>query len=171
MADSKWARPLPAIRYPLSAIPSGSSTTCGTKDNPPMSKQTRARARTAAAPPPDTRPFHERSPILFLAIATAIALLPFVNKAFTMDDPLFVWSAQWIADHPLDPNGFTLNWYGRTRRMGFLAAEAAATPPLTSYALALASAIVGWEEAPLHVAFGLFAFAVVAGTWSLARGM
>lgn len=132
-----------------------------------MSKRTRARARTAAAPPPDTRPFHERSPLLFLAIATAIALLPFVNKAFTMDDPLFVWSAQWIADHPFDPYGFTLNWYGRTQPMH----EVMQNPPLTSYALAAASAITGWNEPTLHAVFGLFAFAAVAGTWSLARGM
>jgi 4-amino-4-deoxy-L-arabinose transferase-like glycosyltransferase len=132
-----------------------------------MSKRTRARARAAAAPPPDTRPFHERSPLLFLAIATAIALLPFVNKAFTMDDPLFVWSAQWIADHPFDPYGFTLNWYGRTQPMH----DVMQNPPLTSYALAAASAITGWNEPTLHIVFGLFAFAAVAGTWSLARGM
>ncbi len=132
-----------------------------------MSKRTRARARAAAAPPPHTRPFHERSPLLFLAIASAIALLPFVNKAFTMDDPLFVWSAQWIADHPFDPYGFTLNWYGRTQPMH----EVMQNPPLTSYALAAASTITGWNEATLHVVFGLFAFAAVAGTWSLARGM
>jgi len=99
-----------------------------------MSKKTRARARGAAAPAPDARPFHERSPLLLLAIATALALLPFVNKAFTMDDPLFVWSARWIADHPLDPYGFALNWYGRTQPMR----EVMQNPPLTSYALAAA---------------------------------
>jgi len=132
-----------------------------------MSKRTRARARGAAAPTPDARPFHERSPLLLLAIATALALLPFVNKAFTMDDPLFVWSAQWIADHPLDPYGFALNWYGRTQPMR----EVMQNPPLTSYALAAASAITGWNEATLHAVFGLFAFAAVAGTWSLAQRM
>jgi len=42
----------------------------------PMAKRTRARAQAEA------RPFHERSPLLFLAIATAVALLPFVNKGF-----------------------------------------------------------------------------------------
>src|SRR6185436_11838712 len=131
-----------------------------------MSKRTRNRARTTAAPP-DARPFHERSPLLFLAIATAIALLPFVNKAFTMDDPLFVWSAQHITEQPLDPYGFALNWYGRTQQMS----EVMQNPPLTSYALAAASGVVGWNEAALHVVFGLFAFAAVAGTWSLARSM
>jgi hypothetical protein len=112
-------------------------------------------------------PFHERSPLLLLAIATALALLPFVNKAFTMDDPLFVWSAQWIADHPLDPYGFALNWYGRTQPMR----EVMQNPPLTSYALAAAATVTGWNEPTLHVVFGLFAFAAVAGTWSLARRM
>src|ERR1051326_2115695 len=112
-------------------------------------------------------PFHERSPLLLLAIATALALLPFVNKAFTMDDPLFGWSAQWIADHPLDPYGFALNWYGRTQPMR----EVMQNPPLTSYALAAAATVTGWNEPTLHVVFGLFAFAAVAGTWSLARRM
>lgn len=132
-----------------------------------MSKRTRARARAAAAPVADTRPFYERSPLLLLAIATAVALLPFVNKAFTMDDPLFVWSGQWIADHPLDPYGFALNWYGRTQPMR----EVMQNPPLTSYALALASVITGWNEATLHIVFALFAFAAIAATWSLARRM
>ncbi|HEY6141421.1 MAG TPA: glycosyltransferase family 39 protein [Thermoanaerobaculia bacterium] len=112
-------------------------------------------------------PFHERSPLLFLAIATAVALLPFLGKAFTMDDPLFLWAAQHIVESPGDPYGFNLNWYGRTQPMSFVMQN----PPLTSYALALASEIVGWGEGALHFAFAFFAFAAVAGTWSLARGM
>ena len=121
----------------------------------------------AKRPPIREVPVHERSPLLFLAIATAVALLPFVNKAFTMDDPLFLWAGQRIVEEPLDPYGFNLNWYGRTQPMSFVMQN----PPLTSYALALASEVVGWGEVPLHIAFGLFAFAAVAGTWSLARGM
>src|ERR1051325_4066478 len=108
-----------------------------------------------------------KRPLLLLAIATALALLPFVNKAFTMDDPLFVRSAQWISGHAFDPYGFAINWYGRTQPMR----EVMQNPPLTSYALAVAAAIGGWNEAPLHVVFALFAFRAVVGTWSLARGM
>jgi len=113
------------------------------------------------------KPFSERSPLLFLAIVTAIALLPFLGKAFTMDDPLFLWAAQHIVEDPGNPYGFNLNWYGRTQTMSFVMQN----PPLTSYALALASEIVGWSEGALHFAFAFIAFAAVAGTWSLARGM
>src|SRR4029079_15600009 len=113
------------------------------------------------------KPFHERSPLLLLAIATAVALLPLLGKAFTMYEPLFLWAAQHIVDSPGDPYGFNLNWYGRTQPMSFVMQN----PPLTSYALALASEIVGWSEGALHFAFAFFAFAAVAGTWSLARGM
>jgi hypothetical protein len=28
-----------------------------------------------------------------------------------MDEPLFVWTAQHIAGHPLDPYGFRVVWY------------------------------------------------------------
>src|ERR1051325_155974 len=112
-------------------------------------------------------PFHERSPLLFLAIATAVALLPFLGQAFTMDDPLLLWAAQHIVESPGDPYGFNLNWYGRTQPMSFVMQN----PPLTSYALALASEIVGWGEGALHFAFAFFAFAAGAGPSSLARGM
>src|ERR1051325_10735928 len=117
--------------------------------------------------PIQKNPFHERSPLLLLALPPAVALLPFLGKAFTMDDPLFLWAAQHIVESPGDPYGFNLNWYGRTQPMSFVMQN----PPLTSYALALALEIVGWGEGALHFAFAFFAFAAVAGTWSLARGM
>jgi len=41
---------------------------------------------------------------------TAAALAPFLNKAFHIDDPLFIWMAQQIAKHPFDHYGFYVNW-------------------------------------------------------------
>ena len=34
------------------------------------------------------------------------------GKAYHMDDPLVVWTAQRIAAHPADFYGFDVNWYG-----------------------------------------------------------
>jgi hypothetical protein len=46
----------------------------------------------------------------FLLIGiTVLCLLPFSGRAFHVDDPLFVWSGQQIAKHPLDPDGF--HWF------------------------------------------------------------
>jgi len=129
-----------------------------------MSKRPRKKAAVA---PVDSRRWYERRPLLFLGAITVAALLPFVGKAFTMDDPLFVRTAQQIVQHPFDPYGFSINWYGRTEPMSGVTQN----PPLTSYALAMASAITGWNEIGLHLAFLAFAFAVIAGTWSLARDM
>ena len=54
----------------------------------------------------------------FLAIAAAVAALaPFLNKAFHIDDPLFLWMAQQISQHPADPYGFSVNWYVSAKPM------------------------------------------------------
>jgi hypothetical protein len=47
---------------------------------------------------------------LLLVAIIAAALAPFLNKAFHIDDPLFIWMAQQIAKHPFDPYGFYVNW-------------------------------------------------------------
>ena len=39
-------------------------------------------------------------------------LLPFVTKAFHIDDTLFLWIARHIQTDPLDFYGFRANWYG-----------------------------------------------------------
>lgn len=130
-----------------------------------MGKAARRRRAEADPKPAAQRTFIERHPLLLLLIATAIALLPFLNKALTIDDPLFVWVAQQITTHPLDPYGFDLNWGGKTDHM----VDVVQNPPLTSYVLAFASAVGGWSEGFLHFVFIFFAFAALAGTWSLAQ--
>ena len=61
-----------------------------------------------------------------LALIIATALAPFVNKAFYVDDPLFIWMAQQIVRHPLDPYGFHLNWSSFIQPMS----EVMQNPPL-----------------------------------------
>jgi len=99
-----------------------------------------------------------------LVALTLACLLPFSGRAFHTDDTLFVWVAQRISQHPLDPYGFTLNWQFTTVRMS----ELTQNPPLASYYLAAWAKFVGWSERALHLAFLLPALACVLGTYRLA---
>jgi len=112
-----------------------------------------------------TAPVSSRTALIVLCLATLACLMPFVGKAFTIDEPLFIWAAHQIQAHPLDFYGFQVNWYG----YGSSAAEVIKNPPLASYYLALAGAIGGWSEIALHLAFLLPALAAVLGSYYLAR--
>jgi len=76
-----------------------------------------------------------------LALATVCCLLPFSGRPFHVDDPLFVWAAQNIAKHPLDPYGFQITWDAVPQRM----AEITQNPPLASYYAALIGSVFGWS--------------------------
>jgi len=102
---------------------------------------------------------------LFLAIATLACLLPFSGKAFHIDDPLFVWTAQQIAHHPFNPYGFNLVWYVTDTPMSAITKN----PPLASYYGALIGTLAGWSERSWHLAFLLPALALVLGTYRLAQ--
>src|SRR5277367_2845801 len=66
---------------------------------------------------------------ILLAVLTLVCLAPFSGKPFHMDDPLFVWTAQQIVHHPLDPYGFNVVWYTTTAP----ASEIVKNPPLAAY--------------------------------------
>jgi hypothetical protein len=55
-----------------------------------------------------------------------IVLVPFANKAFHIDDTLFIAAAKHIQANPTDFYGFNINWYGSEMPM----AEVAKNPPL-----------------------------------------
>jgi len=99
-----------------------------------------------------------------LAALTLTCLVPFSGKPFHVDDPLFVWTAQQIVQHPLDPYGFRVVWY--TSSMP--ASEVVKNPPLASYYMAGIGMSAGWSERSLHVGFLLPALVVVLGTYYLA---
>jgi Dolichyl-phosphate-mannose-protein mannosyltransferase len=101
---------------------------------------------------------------LLLAAATLLCLLPFSGRAFHVDDPLFVWSAQQIVKHPLDPYGFRLIWDNYSEPMS----EVTKNPPLACYYAALVGSIAGWSERALHLGFLLPALALILGTFRLA---
>jgi hypothetical protein len=100
-----------------------------------------------------------------LVVLTLLGLLPFSNKAFHIDDTLFVWTAQQIAHHPLDPYGFNLIWYRTQAPMS----RETKNPPLAAYYAAAAGRLAGWSERSLHFAFLVPAVVLILGTYQLAR--
>jgi 4-amino-4-deoxy-L-arabinose transferase-like glycosyltransferase len=104
---------------------------------------------------------------LALAALTLICLLPFIGKPFNIDDPLFIWVAQRIVHHPLDPYGFPVVWYKTEMSMSGVTKN----PPLASYYAAAFGAWTNWSEVALHLAFLLPALIVILATYELARDM
>jgi hypothetical protein len=92
-------------------------------------------------------------------------LAPFAGKAFHIDDPLFVWTAQHIRERRGDFYGFPVNWYFESKPMS----EVTKNPPLACYYLALVGTIFGWGEIPLHLALVLPAIGMLWGTYRLAE--
>ena len=73
---------------------------------------------------------------------TVLSLLPFSNKAFYADDPLFVWAGKHIQTEPMNPYNFKVNWYGTDMMMS----DVTKNPPIACYYIAGAAAIMGWNE-------------------------
>jgi 4-amino-4-deoxy-L-arabinose transferase-like glycosyltransferase len=105
------------------------------------------------------------SHIVILVILTVACLVPFSDKAFHIDDPLFIWAARHIQNNPVDFYGFNVNWYGWEGSMAGIAKN----PPLTSYYIAFVASIAGWSERVLHLFFLLTSIGVVIGTYFLAK--
>ncbi len=113
---------------------------------------------------PQTRRISTPS-IINLILIIIICLVPFVDKAFHIDDPLFLWTAKQIGNHPADFYGFSVNWYGTEMAMS----DITKNPPLASYYIAIVASIIGWSEIALHLAFLIPAIGVIIGTYLLAR--
>ncbi len=79
---------------------------------------------------------------LLLTAATILCLVPFSERAFNVDDTLFVWAAKNIAHHPLNPYGFQLIWETTHTRM----ADVTENPPLASFYAAMLGSVFGWSE-------------------------
>lgn len=103
----------------------------------------------------------------FLILLPVILLVPFINRAFHVDDPFYVWVGQQIVKHPFDFFGFTVNWSGYEEPV----AQINKNPPGVSYYIALVGGLFGWRERTLHLAFLLPAVLVALGTYKLAERM
>ncbi|MFH1614156.1 MAG: glycosyltransferase family 39 protein [Planctomycetota bacterium] len=103
-----------------------------------------------------------RNVIVVIAI-TVVCLIPFVNKAFHIDDPLFIWSAKHILQAPADFYGFNVNWYYSPMPVS----DIAKNPPLACYYTALVGWLFGFSEAAIHLGFLFWAAAAAAGIYYL----
>ncbi len=108
---------------------------------------------------------NERNHFLLLIGITVLGLGLFAGKAFHVDDTLFIWCGQHIQQYPLDPYGFTVNWFGTEMPMH----EIMRNPPLMPYYLAIICSLIGWSEPAVHLALLLPAIACVLGFYSLAK--
>jgi 4-amino-4-deoxy-L-arabinose transferase-like glycosyltransferase len=110
-------------------------------------------------------PWMARYPRVILVIITLACLLPFADKAFHIDDSLFVWAGRHMQTQWWNPYGFEVNWYGSTMPMH----EVTKNPPLACAYIAVIGSIFGENEFALHLGFLAQAIAVVLGTYELAR--
>lgn len=106
-----------------------------------------------------------RYPFVVVVLACLACLGPFVNKAYHIDDPLFLWAAQHIREEPADFYRFKVVWYDHEMDMF----EVTKNPPLASYYIALVSLLFGWGEVPMHLAYLVWPIGVVWGTYRLAQ--
>jgi 4-amino-4-deoxy-L-arabinose transferase-like glycosyltransferase len=111
------------------------------------------------------KPAGQSVQFLVLALIVVGCLVPFADKAFNIDEPLFLWAARQVQSHPLDFYGFPANWYNYEMP----ASQIIKNPPLASYYISLAAYPFGWSERALHLAFLPFALAAAGGTFLLAR--
>jgi 4-amino-4-deoxy-L-arabinose transferase-like glycosyltransferase len=120
-------------------------------------------------PPDSTPPGVGSEPVRLWTVlgVLAVILLPFMNRSFHIDDPLFIWIAKQIQAHPGDPFGFSVNWDGSAMAMS----DITKNPPLASYYLAGIGWLLGWREVTLHLALLPFALVAVAGTYTLAKSL
>jgi len=106
-----------------------------------------------------------RLPLAVVVASTLLVLLPFLNKAYHIDDLLFVATARQILQHPMDFFGFSINWYGKAEPI----AGVNLNPPLVSYYLALFIRLFGEKETVLHAALLLPAIGLATGVYFLSR--
>lgn len=127
-------------------------------------RRSRGRASSPPTPVPDAAPADRRQ-LWTVVLAVCGVLACFANKAFTIDDTLFLALARHLTAEPWDFYGFDVNWYGVEMPMWRITKN----PPLGGYVLALAGSLSGWREVPIHLLFLIPAGFAAAGTFRLAQ--
>ncbi|MFA6317339.1 MAG: glycosyltransferase family 39 protein [Elusimicrobiota bacterium] len=102
---------------------------------------------------------------LVIAVSFSLFLsLPFLGKAYHMDEPVFLATAARLAADPLRPGNFAYNWYGVSEPM----ARINSNPPLLPYLLAPVLALTGGGEALTRLAFQPFDLLAAVSLYLLA---
>ena len=112
----------------------------------------------------DSRLF-TRSDLTWIVLVSVLLSLPFLNKAFHIDDPVVLQCVKKILANPLDPFGGEFDWFGVTLPFW----QVTTNPPLLSYYLAPFVWIFGYSEIILHAAMMPFLAGVLAGCLALSR--
>jgi hypothetical protein len=104
-------------------------------------------------------------PALAGTALAAVILLPFLGKAYTIDDPVFLREAQHVLTDPLHPSAFEIVWSNehRLRASAFLPGG-----PAIAYLL-LPLALADWQEWAGHLLMLGYFTLTIAGTVVLAR--
>ena len=100
---------------------------------------------------------------LTLAIMVLLVTVPYLDKAFHIDDQYYLQVARQILRDPWRPYDFT--WVGQGRRVSAFTNYA---PPLFPYCLALGVSAFGEHELPLHCMMGLFTALAAGSMYALA---
>ena len=100
-----------------------------------------------------------------LALAAAV-LLPFLGKAYTIDDPLFLYQARHVLEDPLHPTAFDVVWSLEPHRMSALMASG----PGMAYLL-VPTLLLGGAEWVAHLTQLLFLGLAIVATASLVLGI
>jgi 4-amino-4-deoxy-L-arabinose transferase-like glycosyltransferase len=120
---------------------------------------------TASPPEPDQPRMSGtiRRPWAALALA-AIVLLPFLNKAYTVDDPVFLREARSVLTDPLHPSAFQMVWASERH---LRASEFLPGGPVAAYVLS-PLALVQWREWAGHLLMFIYFAIAITATASLA---
>jgi hypothetical protein len=105
-----------------------------------------------------------RQPWLALALA-AIVLLPFLGKAYTIDDPVFLREAQTVLTDPLHPSAFQIVWASERH---LRASEFLPGGPVAAYVL-VPLALARWQEWAGHLLMLIYLGIAIVATAALAR--
>jgi len=89
--------------------------------------------------------------ILIIILFSVVVSLPFVNKAYHVDDTIFLYIADQIANDPLRPYSFSVEWGTQSGPGAYLM-----DTPLVPYYTALISWIFYRSETILHLSFIIF---------------
>ena len=98
-------------------------------------------------------------------IFTVLLFLPFLNKAYHIDDPVFLVIARQIRQAPLIPYDFLYHWTMTPLPAWVVSLH----PPLNSYFLALIGLAAEEKEIPTHAAYLLLTLGCAALMLALAR--
>ncbi len=97
-------------------------------------------------------------------LLSSLVLIPFFNKAFTIDDPVFLFEARHVLVDPLHPTAFEMTWAEMPERVSRLVP----TGPVMAWLLA-PTALAKGNESIAHATQLIMLWLAVIATVSLAR--